>query len=214
MTEGSGVSYLRETMAILRGEDGCLWDREQTHDTLIPFLIEEAAELVDAIEEGTRENIVDELGDVLYQVVFHADILADDPHNPVTLDYVARATAEKMRRRHPHVFGDVTVSDVADIRANWVTQKKAEHGQPRPITSQVPTSLHPVARAQSLIHRAARDGIDTGLSAPVQPDEGLGVAMLRLVKAAEDRGLNAETVLREAIRSLEATITAEENRSS
>lgn len=213
MTEGSGISSLRETMAILRGENGCLWDREQTHHTLVPFLIEETAELVDAIEAGTRDDIVEELGDVLYQVVFHADLLSEDRDNPVTLDDIAQATAEKMRRRHPHVFGDVTVSDVADIRANWLSQKKAEHGEPRPIASQVPSSLHPVARAQSLIHRAAREGIETGVSGLVTPAEELGATMLSLIQAAEDQGLNAEAVLREAIRALEATISAEENRS-
>jgi XTP/dITP diphosphohydrolase len=213
MTDRDGVDYLRETMATLRGEGGCLWDREQTHQSLVPYLIEETAELVDAIETGTRKSVVEELGDVFYQVAFHADILSDDPHQPVTLDDVARATAEKMRTRHPHVFGEVTVSDVSEIRDNWIKQKQAEHGRPKSVVDQVPSSLHPIARAQALIHRAERHGLDIGTSSATASGEELGEAMLGLIHRAESQGINADHALREAIRRLERTIADQENQS-
>lgn len=215
MTSGDGVSYLRETMTILRGDDGCLWDREQTHDTLIPFLIEESAELVDAIEAGNRENLVEELGDVLYQVLFHADILSDHPTDPLTLDDVARRTAEKMRRRHPHVFGDVEVSSVEEIRDNWQKTKKAEKGHSRPIVDQVPHSLHPLARAQALMARADRHGVDTGVvPATVGGEDEVGNALLALVEGARRSGIDADAALRAAVRRLERTISGNENSGS
>ena len=212
MTSGEGIAYLRETMTILRSDEGCLWDREQTHDTLIPFLIEESAELVDAIEAGTREHLVDELGDVLYQVLFHADILSDHPTNPLTLDDVARRTAEKMRRRHPHVFGDVTVSSVDEIRDNWQKTKKAEKGHTRPIVDQVPHSLHPLARAQALSARAERHGVDTGVvPATVGSEEEVGDALLALIEGARRNGIDADAALRASLRRLEKTMSDNDN---
>ncbi len=110
MTSHSALERLIQTMATLRGEDGCEWDREQTHQSLLPFLIEEAHELVDAVETGTDEDIKEELGDVLYQVLFHADIAASRADG-FTIDDVAEAVDTKMRRRHPHVFEGVSVEE-------------------------------------------------------------------------------------------------------
>lgn len=211
MTNGDGVRELQKTMSILRGDGGCLWDREQTHESLVTFLIEETAELVDAIEAGTRDDLVEELGDVLYQVLFHADILSDDPDTPVTLDDVARRTSEKMRRRHPHVFGDVTVSDVSEIRDNWVKTKQAEKGQDRLTVDQVPHSLQPLARAQALLLRAKRNEVDPGIHG-LAPDteEELGEALLSLVEGALEKGLDPDRAMRLALRRLEEAITRRE----
>ena len=119
------LERLIETMSQLRGEAGCEWDREQTHESLVRFLIEETYELVDAIESGDREGMKEELGDVLYQLLFHADIAASSDDS-FTIDDVAQATDEKMRRRHPHVFGDKEVAGVEDIEANWQKIKAEE----------------------------------------------------------------------------------------
>ena len=211
MTTTDGLGYLRETMAILRGEDGCEWDRQQSHESLVPFLVEETAELIDAIDSGNRDEVVNELGDVLYQVFFHADILASDTNTPVTIDDVARNTAEKMRSRHPHVFAGREVSGVEEIRQNWVAAKKAEKGGDKSVVEQVPRSLHPLARAQALIKRAERHGLTPTIPAG-PPLDGLdiGDAIVGLVAAAETHGIDADTALRRALSRLEDAIVSEE----
>lgn len=211
MTTSDGLSYLRETMAILRGEDGCEWDRQQSHESLVPFLVEETAELIDAIDRGNRDEIVEELGDVLYQVFFHADILATDQDFPVTVDDVARKTAEKMRSRHPHVFEGLEVSGVEEIRQNWVAAKKAEKGGEKSVVEQVPRALHPLARAQALIKRAHRHHLT--VTTPGSPDIDpldIGDAIVGLVAQAEAHGIDADTAVRRAISELENTIRSEE----
>jgi len=215
MNSSDGLSYLRDTMAILRGENGCEWDRQQDHSSLVPFLTEETAELIDAIDRGSRDEVVEELGDVLYQVFFHADILASDVNSPVTIDDVARKTAEKMRSRHPHVFAGVEVSGVEEIRQNWVAAKNAEKGGQRSVVDQVPRSLHPVARAQALIKRAARHGLR--VNTPVAPEgdiADIGDAIVGLIAVADARGIDADTALRRAVSRLEDAIASEETTSN
>jgi XTP/dITP diphosphohydrolase len=211
MTASDGLAYLRETMAILRGEDGCEWDRQQDHESLVPFLVEETAELIDAIDNGNRDEVVEELGDVLYQVFFHADILASDQTTPVTIDDVARKTADKMRSRHPHVFDGLEVSGVEEIRQNWVAAKKAEKGGGKSVVDQVPRALHPIARAQALIKRAERHGL--AVTTPVPPDgdvADIGDAIIGLVAHAQAQGIDADTALRQSISRLETAIVSEE----
>lgn len=211
MTTSDGLEYLRETMAKLRGDNGCEWDREQSHESLVPFLVEETAELIDAIDRGNRDEVVEELGDVLYQVFFHADILASDGDAPVTIDDVARKTAEKMRSRHPHVFDGLEVSGVEEIRQNWVAAKKAEKGGEKSVVDQVPRALHPLARAQALIKRARRH--DLTVTTPVAPEVDaldIGDAIVGLVAQAEAHGIDADTALRRAISALEDAIVSEE----
>lgn len=211
MTTSDGLGYLRETMAMLRGDNGCEWDREQSHESLVPFLVEETAELIDAIDRGNRDEVVEELGDVLYQVFFHADILSSDCDAPVTIDDVARKTADKMRSRHPHVFDGLEVSGVEEIRQNWVAAKKAEKGGDKSVVDQVPRALHPLARAQALIKRARRH--DLTVTTPVAPDVDaldIGDAIVGLVAQAEAHGIDADTALRRAISALEDAIVSEE----
>src|SRR6056297_3377491 len=120
------LEALIDTMATLRGDGGCQWDQEQTHESLVVFLVEEVHELIDAIESGDKDEMREELGDVLYQLLFHIDIARSDPDRPFDIDDVARVTNEKMRRRHPHVFAGQDVSGVEQIRDNWQEIKAAE----------------------------------------------------------------------------------------
>jgi XTP/dITP diphosphohydrolase len=213
VTESNGLNFLRDTMAILRGPDGCEWDRQQDHASLVPFLVEETAELIDAIDRGARDEVVEELGDVLYQVFFHADLLSSDEDAPVTIDDVAKKTADKMRSRHPHVFDGLKVSGVEEIRQNWVAAKRSEKGGEKSVVEQVPRALHPVARAQALMKRAARHGLTVAM--PDTPDVDaldIGEAILGLVSAAEAQGIDADTALRGAISRLEGAIVSEETR--
>ena len=115
---------LIEIMAQLRGPEGCPWDREQTHKKLKPFLLEESYEVLDAIESGTDEDLVEELGDVLLQVVFHSQI--GEEENRFTIDDVLQAIVDKLIRRHPHVFGDVKIENADHVVTKWEQIKLVE----------------------------------------------------------------------------------------
>ncbi|CAN5669655.1 hypothetical protein BH23DEI1_BH23DEI1_24270 [soil metagenome] len=124
------MQELLEIMRTLRAPDGCPWDREQTHESLRPYLLEEAAEAVDALASGDPLTMADELGDVLLQVAFHA-VIAEEA-GTFAYDDVERAIVEKLRRRHPHVFADVRVADAAHVVRNWQAIKAEERaGAPR-----------------------------------------------------------------------------------
>ena len=119
------VNDLRELMSLLRGPNGCPWDREQTHESIRSNMIEEAYEAADAIDSNNTEYLIEELGDVLMQVVFHADIA--ERANKFTLDDIADATCKKLIRRHPHVFGEVKANTGDDSLAFWEDVKEMEN---------------------------------------------------------------------------------------
>ncbi|WP_307864314.1 MazG family protein [Agrococcus sp. TF02-05] len=200
------LDELVAVMARLRGPGGCPWDGEQTHASLAPYVIEEAHELVEAIEAGDDEHLREELGDVLLQVVFHADIARAEGR--FDLEGVARALTEKLRRRHPHVFADVAVDGVGDVVANWDAIKRAEKPERDSALDGIPASLPALARAEKVIRRAGRAGLAlpeetaTDASGPETEDE-LGRALLALARGAAERGLDAERALRTATRELE-----------
>ena len=205
------LERLIATMATLRGETGCEWDREQTHESLVRFLIEETYELVDAIESGDREGMKEELGDVLYQLLFHADIAAH-ADDPFTIDDVAKATDEKMRRRHPHVFADTEVSGVEDIKANWQKIKAQEMGHRESVFDGVPSNLQGVARARAVLDKAEKLGVTpvaSNSSAPVEED-AFGDWLLGILNEARLAGVDADRALREALRRLEQRARLEE----
>src|SRR5690348_6031195 len=157
------------TMARLRGPGGCPWDRAQTPASLRPFLLEEAYETLDAIDSGDLTRLKEELGDLLLQVVFHAQMAAES--GTFTIDDVVDGLADKLVRRHPHVFGDVTVGGSGDVLTNWETIKAQErteglHGSPSEAGAAgpdgaldgLPRTLPALALAQRLQERAARTG--------------------------------------------------------
>ena len=146
-------------MRILRSEKGCPWDREQNLQTLKQYLVEESYEVLDAIDSGDRSKLVDELGDLLLQVVFQAQICNEE--GSFTFDDVARAISEKLIRRHPHVFGEVKVSGSADVLRNWEKIKRTEKdGEPRSAVAGIPRHLPALYKAQQVQKRAARVGFD------------------------------------------------------
>jgi XTP/dITP diphosphohydrolase len=154
----AGVEVLRLTdvMRQLRDpEHGCPWDLEQDHGTLVRYLIEETYELVDAIESGHDTDIVEELGDVLLQVVFHAQVAAD--RRAFTIDDVARGIADKLERRHPHVFGDGDAATADEVQANWDQLKQAEKGRAGPFDG-VPDALPGLVLLETLQRKAAKRG--------------------------------------------------------
>lgn len=153
------VERLLRLMRTLRSAKGCPWDREQTHRSLKQNLVEESYEVLDAIDRGDADHLAEELGDLLLQVVFHAQIASESGR--FTFDDVARHIADKLVRRHPHVFGDVKVSGSADVLRNWDRIKRSEkEGAPRSVIAGIPRHLPALHKAQQVQKRVARVGFD------------------------------------------------------
>lgn len=156
-----GIPSIFEVVHRLRAPDGCPWDREQTHDSLRPYLLEETYELLEAIDAGDDAKVQEELGDVLLQVAMHAEIAAEQGRFDAS--QVSEAAAAKMVKRHPHVFGDVSVADADEVLRNWEHQKASEArqaGSDESVVDRVPQSLPALAWALGLQKRAARVGFD------------------------------------------------------
>jgi len=154
-----GIDRLLEVVARLRGRDGCPWDREQTLETLKPYLIEESYEVIEAVDSGHVDRHKEELGDVLLQVALHARIREEQ--GAFDFDAVARGLAEKLVRRHPHVFGHVRAETAADVLRNWEALKAEEKKEGDPaILAGVPRHLPALQKAQRVQSRAARVGFD------------------------------------------------------
>lgn len=188
----------------LRAPGGCAWDRDQTHASLVQYLIEETHELVEAIEAGDDAELVEELGDVLYQVLFHADIAAEQGR--FTLEDVAAHMRDKMVARHPHVFGDVDASTPEAVVRTWDALKAVEKAHRTSVLDGVPDSMPSLALSAKLLGRAAKVGVDVAPAATPGDEGALGDALLALVAGARAEGLDAERALRGAIRRLRSTV--------
>jgi len=162
METGQNDAFQRlvDLMERLRSPDGCPWDRKQTPRSLKPFLIEECFEVVDALEEGSPDKVREELGDLLFQIVFHARIAEEEGR--FTINDVITAIIEKMTRRHPHVFGRSRLSTDREVLAAWEEIKKKEkgHEERKSILEGVPRNLPSLLRAHRIQERAARVGFD------------------------------------------------------
>lgn len=205
MTTPTALGDLVDVVHTLLGEDGCPWDREQTHETLIPYLLEEVFELIEALETGSAQDITEELGDVLYQILFHAEITARRVGDPVDIDDIAGAVADKMRSRHPHVFDQVTAVSVDDVKQRWADIKAEQKSHRTSVLEGIPEKLSALARAQLVAHRGsavAPIATTPGWPEPENTQE-LGDMLFHLVGVAQVRGLNAESALRGVVREYE-----------
>ena len=156
---GQRFVELLTMMTRLRGDGGCPWDREQTRESLRPFLVEETYEVLDALDARDPRHIREELGDLLFQVVFHAEIARE--RGEFSMADLLEALVAKMTRRHPHVFGDRPVGSAREALAQWEAIKDAEsQGSPRSALAGVPRALPALHRAQRVQHKAARVGFD------------------------------------------------------
>lgn len=197
------LARLHEVMHRLRRE--CPWDAEQTHRSLVTYLVEETGEVVDAIEIGDDTDLREELGDLLLQVYFHAAIAEQEGR--FTLDEVAAGIADKLVRRHPYVFGDGEIPE--DLHATWEARKRAEKGRTSALEG-IADSLSVVARATKVASRTRKHAVPISLpDAPVTQAE-VGQGILDLVLRAQAQGIDADQATRDALRGLEARVAAAE----
>jgi XTP/dITP diphosphohydrolase len=204
---------LEELIAVLehlRAPGGCAWDRDQTHASLVQYLVEETYELVDAIEAGDDAELVEELGDVLYQVIFHSDIAAEEGR--FTLEDVAAHMTAKMVGRHPHVFGDAVADTPDAVMARWDELKRVEKPGRESVLDGIPQGMPALALAAKLVGRAEKVGLAPVATDAVPASEAeLGDELLATVVAARAAGLDAERALRDALRRLQSDIRSAEN---
>ncbi|HXJ84223.1 MAG TPA: nucleoside triphosphate pyrophosphohydrolase [Candidatus Methylomirabilis sp.] len=217
---GDRFDFLLGVMARLRADGGCPWDREQTRETLKPYLIEEAYEVLDAIDNGSTDHLVEELGDLLFQVVFHCQVAGE--RGEFTMLEVLERLTDKMIRRHPHVFGDRPVADAREALAQWERIKHDEgqgDGRSRSALDGVPATLPALLRAQRLQVKAGRVGFDwtdwsqawaklreeigeleAALDAreTARVSDEFGDVLFSMVNVARLRGIDAEDCLRQA----------------
>ena len=199
---GSRLLDLVAVMDRLRSTGGCPWDAEQTHESLVPYLIEEAHELVEAIETGDRTHIQEELGDVLLQVAFHARVAQEHPESPFGIDDVAGGIVDKLVRRHPHVFaeGDAVTAD--ELAVSWEEIKAAEKPDRTSPLDGIPERLPALARANKAVGRLDQAGLDELALAAAEGEE-VGPRLLALVLEARGAGVDPEAALRAVVRDLE-----------
>ena len=200
----SQLEALREVMNQLRSPGGCPWDAEQSHESLLKYLLEESYEFIEAVEENDRAAMREELGDVLLQVFFHARMAEEHSTDPFSVEDVAKTVAEKLVRRHPHVFSDTKVSGSAEVLENWEAQKAAEKGRTS-ATEGVPLGQPALALATKLIYRAQKYGHQIAIEHPLKLSAGstekeLGQALLGILDQALALDIDPEAALRSAIK--------------
>jgi tetrapyrrole methylase family protein / MazG family protein len=221
---------LQEVTARLRAPGGCPWDREQTHESLKPYLLEETYEVLETLDSGSRADLCEELGDLLMQVMIHAQIAAEE--GEFSLGDVLAGISSKLMRRHPHVFGNVQVSGSQEVLRNWQSIKQGEkqgsdREPPPSLLGSVPVQLPALAYAQAILERSARagfrqpapdafaqaaEGIDAARRAatPVEKLAAYGDLLFALVQVGRSLDVEAEEALRMANRRYRDRFTAVE----
>jgi XTP/dITP diphosphohydrolase len=217
---GQPLLELIAVMDRLRSPGGCPWDAEQTHESLVSYLTEEAHEAVEAIETGDRPAMREELGDVLLQVMFHARIAQEDDDDPWSIDDVAAGIAGKLIARHPHVFGDETAESAAHVESVWLARKTAEKRR-ESVLDGIPAGLPALLLASKMQYRASHGG----LAVPAAPElareaaaravaavgpTGIGALLLALVAESHAAGVDPESALRGALRGYAEQVRAAE----
>lgn len=203
------VQSVLEIMSRLRAPDGCPWDKEQDHESLKFHAVEEVYELIDAIEAGDDHEMQEELGDLLLQVVFHCQLAKE--RKVFDFNAVCQTLAEKLTRRHPHVFGDTKANDIDEVWANWEkikrTEKEGTHLERHSAIDGIPKHLPALQYAEKLAKKARKAKLipaETPPSNKLPEDPALlGESLLELAMDAQSKGWSAEALLREAIKKKE-----------
>ncbi len=213
----NALADLLEVMARLRSPKGCPWDREQDHRSLRYHAVEEVYELIDAIESGDDQEMAEELGDLLLQVVFHCQLARE--RGAFDFEAVARHLTDKLVRRHPHVFGDVKVKGVAEVWVNWEKIKAAEKQGTRHARASaldgIPRHLPALMRAEKLLKKARKAKLlgDAAARPPRLGQGALARGLFELARQATARGWSAEDLLRREIARQERALRQRERHS-
>lgn len=206
--------------------DRCVWSQAMTHERLVPYLVEESAEVIEAVESGDADELREELGDLLWQVLFHASVASNRADDPFDLEDVAATLAEKMIRRHPHVFGEETAETPERVLELWNAAKASEKRERRSVLDGVPMGMSSLALAQKVLDKGQKVGVgeeflesisaseaieeEDGIPLLPQSEEELGDTILGLVAVARARGWDAERALRGRVRAVAEEISAAE----
>ena len=212
---GSELQRLVEVMDRLRSPGGCPWDAEQTHESLVKYLLEESYEFIDSIDAKDREGMREELGDVLLQVYFHSRIAQDHPTDPFSIEDVARAIADKLIRRHPHVFEGLQVSGTEEIIDNWEEIKAKEKGRTSALDG-VALAQPALPLVEKLLYRAEKYKVNIELtkyqSSKPATEESVGEALASIIAWARDNEIDPENALRLYGRQIAEQIKRAESR--
>ena len=212
---GSELQRLVEVMDRLRSPGGCPWDAEQTHESLVKYLLEESYEFIDSVDAKDREGMREELGDVLLQVYFHSRIAQDHPTDPFSIEDVERAIADKLIRRHPHVFEGLQVSGTEEIIDNWEEIKAKEKGRTSALDG-VALAQPALPLVEKLLYRAEKYKVNVELT-KYQSDkpatqESVGEALASIIAWARDNEIDPENALRLYGRQIAEQIKTDESR--
>ena len=212
----SELTRLREVMDKLRSPGGCPWDAEQDHVSLLKFLLEESYEFIEAVEENDRDAMQEELGDLLLQVYFHSRMAEEDKEQPFDIEDVAKGVADKLIRRHPHVFSDTVVNSSSEVLENWEAQKAIEKRRTSAIDG-VPLAQPALPLVSKLLYRASKSNYQLSIAKPVKLPDGIdqdqfGELLLGLISQAAEKGLDPEAALRGAAKTLITQIKTHETR--
>jgi XTP/dITP diphosphohydrolase len=212
----SELIRLREVMDKLRSPGGCPWDAEQDHTSLLKYLLEESYEFIESVENNDRDAMQEELGDLLLQVYFHSRMAEEDAKQPFNIEDVAKSVADKLIRRHPHVFAGEVVDSSADVLENWEKQKAAEKGRTSAIDG-VPLAQPALPLATKVLYRLKKLNYDLSVSEPIKLKDDIdqdqfGQILLGLITQAVDKGLDPEAALRQATKELIVQIQEHETR--
>ena len=211
----SELQRLVEVMDRLRSPGGCPWDAEQTHESLIKYLLEESYEFIDSVDAKDREGMREELGDVLLQVYFHARMAQDHPTDPFSIEDVARGIADKLIRRHPHVFENLEVSGTQEIIENWEEIKAKEKGRTSALDG-VALAQPALPLVEKLLYRAEKYKVPVALkkyeSSEPASNESVGQALASIIAWARDNEIDPENALRLYGRQIAEQIKATESR--
>jgi XTP/dITP diphosphohydrolase len=200
----------------LRSPGGCPWDAEQDHTSLLKYLLEESYEFIESVENNDRDAMQEELGDLLLQVYFHSRMAEEDAKQPFNIEDVAKSVADKLIRRHPHVFAGEVVDSSADVLENWEKQKAAEKGRTSAIDG-VPLAQPALPLATKVLYRLKKLNYDLSVSEPIKLKDDVnqdqfGQILLGLITQAVDKGLDPEAALRQATKELIVQIQEHETR--
>lgn len=211
----SELQRLVEVMDRLRSPGGCPWDAEQTHESLLKYLLEESYEFIDSVDSKDREGMREELGDVLLQVYFHARMAEDHPTDPFSIEDVARGIADKLIRRHPHVFDGLQVTGTQEIIENWEEIKAKEKGRTSALDG-VALAQPALPLVEKLLYRAEKYKVNVELT-KYQSDkpatqESVGEALASIIAWARDNEIDPENALRLYGRQIAEQIKAAEAR--